>query len=358
MSYLNNVWYCAALSEEITTTPIRRVICDEPLAIFRTESGRVAALEDRCSHRQAPLSRGLVVGEEIQCQYHGFVFDCAGGCTFVPQQTTAPRNASIKSWTLVEQWGYLWLWWGDQTLADPSRIPNLPRTRDEGFRTVYLHFSPQCNQQLMADNLLDLSHVDFLHRHGIGSKAGAKNQADSPQIDIECHTDGENVYYTRKVNNTTLGGTAAKWANSQLPVDRVSKQMWEKPNTVHIDLSMKNEETDILISMAHIITPETLTSSHYFMHWARDFGLDNVNYPTDEDVWAEQNGVVSGEDIPMVEAQQRNILEFNSEFDVAAKQDMFIGNVHKLLQELYNRDGMKFPPEITRTVRARVVNAS
>ena len=353
MSYLNNVWYCAALSSEISTTPMRRVICDLPIALFRTESGRAAAVEDRCSHRQAPLSMGLVIGEEIQCNYHGFVFDCRGTCTHIPHQISAPRSANIRAFTLVERWGYVWMWWGEQSLADPSLIPDCPWVESDEYRTVHFYFYVKANHQLMADNLLDVSHIDFLHRHGIGSKAGARG--DTPQVKLESSVEGDKVHFFRTMFGAPLGGVAQKWINSKLPADRSTRQMWEKPNTIHFVTTFENEENKIQFRMEHIMTPETASTTHYFMNWTRNFGLDNVNYPTDEDVRREQTGVVSGEDIPMVEAQQKNIEEFGSDFDVAAKSDQFVGNVHRKLQELFVQQGLPFPPEVVRTVRHRPV---
>lgn len=353
MAFLKNVWYCAALSAEISSTPIRRVICDLPIALFRTASGKVAAVEDRCSHRQAPLSRGIVIGEEIQCNYHGFVFDCEGICTHIPHQLTVPRATDIMAFEVVERWGYVWMWWGERAKADPSQIPDLPWTADEKWRTVYFYFHVKANQQLMADNLLDVSHIDFLHRHNIGSSTGAKGQHDTPKIELESKIEGDKVYYTRTVTGTHLGAIARKWVGNESKVNRISRQAWEKPNTIHFNTSLVNNENQVTFRMEHLMTPETAMTTHYFMNWTRDFGLGNVEYPTDEDIRREQLAVVQGEDIPMVEAQQLNIAEFGSEFDVAARQDQFIGHVHRVLQEIYTNAGLPFPQEVQRTVRRR-----
>lgn len=353
MSYLSDVWYCIALSTEPTSEPMRRVICELPIVIFRTESGKVAAMEDRCAHRQAPLSMGHVIGEEIQCNYHGLVFDCSGKCTHVPSQERAPRSASIRAFEVVERWGYVWMWWGDAGAANPDLIPEIPWVYDAGFRTNYFYFYANANHQLMADNLLDVSHTDFLHRHGIGSKAGAKGQKNAPVVELESRIEGEIVYSLRVVRNTGLGPTAQAWAGTTKPVDRTSRQRWEKPNTIHFKTTFENDESSACLRMEHMMTPESATSTHYFMNWTRDFGLDNVNYPTDDDVHREQTQVVTTEDIPMVEAQQANILKFPDKSDVAARQDQFVGNVHRALYNIYKEAGLEIPPEIERTIAVR-----
>ena len=348
MAYLRNYWYCAGLSAEVGTKPMRRVICERPIVLFRTESGRAAALEDRCSHRQAPLSMGRVVGEEIQCLYHGLVFDCSGACVHVPQQDVAPARAKIEAFRTAERWGYVWLWWGDPVLADESRIPQLGHTADGHRRTLYFYFYVKANFQLMADNLLDISHTDFLHSHSIGSKTSGKGQVNAPKVTMETRTEGERVHGVRTVSNTMLGPFAAKWGNFTKPVDRISTQMWEPPNTVHIQLELANDERHITINMAHIMTPQTATTTHYFMHWTRDFGTDNVNYPTDDDVRREQLAVVGNDDIPMVQAQQENLEAFGALRDVPVKQDKLVNSVHRRLRDIYRAAGTPLPAQVER----------
>ena len=169
MKYLDNVWYCSALSTEVADKPLARTVCEKPVVIYRGESGKVAALEDRCAHRQAPLSLGRRLGDDIECAYHGFTFNSLGACVHIPHQTTVPRAAKVQSYAVAERWGYIWLWFGASEKADFGRVPHLPWIEDSKFRTVYFHFDVKANFQLMADNLMDVSHTEFLHRATIGS---------------------------------------------------------------------------------------------------------------------------------------------------------------------------------------------
>ena len=350
LRYLDHVWYCGALSQEVGAKPIGRTICDLPIVLFRTEQGRVAALEDRCSHRQAPLSLGSVIGEEIQCSYHGFTFDCVGACVHVPHQEAIPKATRIRAYQAVERWGYIWLWFGPPEQATPETVPALPWTEDPNLRTVFFHFQVKANVQLMADNLLDVSHTDFLHRHSIGSQTGQKGQSDTPKVELQCRTEGERVHFVRRVHDTTLGPVAMKWAGTAKPVDRTNVLMWEAPNTIHSILEFKNAERCSTIHMEHIMVPETAETMHYFMNWTRDFGLDNIGYPTDQDVWTEQMAVVTGDDVPMVEAQQANLARFPAARDVAARQDQFIAAVHRALGQLYDSADKTLPPELQRLI--------
>lgn len=348
MAFLDDVWYCAALATEIGDAPLGRTIAEKPIVFFRTAGGALAALEDRCCHRQAPLSLGRVLAETIECAYHGFTFDGTGRCTHIPHQPVVPPAARIGAYPVVERWGLVWLWIGRPEAADPARIPRMPWTADPGQRAVFFNFPVKANFQLMADNLMDVSHTDFLHRASIGSQTGRAGADDETRVELECAVEGDTVRFVRRVHNTLLGPVATKWAGSTKQVRRTNYLLWEPPNTIHSVLEFVNDETHHTIHLDHIMTPETRSTTHYFMPWVRDFGLDNVAYPTDDDVRNEQNMVVLGDDVPMVEAQQRNIERFGIIPDLPAKQDRFVVTVHKRLAELYARNGKPVPAELSR----------
>src|SRR6185437_8268901 len=107
LNYLRNAWYVAASATEINRTPFRRVLLDEPVVFFRTLSNAPVALFDRCAHRLAPLSRGSLVGDTLQCGYHGLRFDSAGTCVHSPHPGPIPAAARVKSYPLVERHGFV-----------------------------------------------------------------------------------------------------------------------------------------------------------------------------------------------------------------------------------------------------------
>jgi len=348
---LRDVWYVVALSEELAEKPIARTICGLPLVLFRGESGAPMALEDRCPHRQAPLSMGNVLGDQIQCVYHGIVFDGAGRCTHVPRQDRVPVNLNVQAFATVERWGFVWLWWGDRTEADGSTIPHLPWTEEPHRRVKYFYWHVDANFQLMADNLLDVSHVDFLHRDSIASKIDDDaKQAEAPKVTFETEVDGNAVTTIRRVHNTLLAGVTAKWHGSEGPVTRVSTGRWEPPNCCIMKLQFQDPDGSIneTINMEHIMTPETENTCHYFMDWTWDFGGPD-GYPNHDDVDREQRALIEVDDIPMVEAQQRNIEAFGSQArDVPVKQDKHVNEVHRVLRRLYGEQGISGRSEVHR----------
>ena len=105
--FLKNCWYAAAWDDEVSEVPLARTILNEPVVLFRTADGWPAALEDRCCHRGLPLSMGRVEGETLQCGYHGLRFDPGGQCVAVPGQSTIPPGARVRSFPLVERYGWV-----------------------------------------------------------------------------------------------------------------------------------------------------------------------------------------------------------------------------------------------------------
>src|SRR5689334_8236447 len=101
--FLGNQWYVAATVHEIGAAPFSRMICGQPLLMYRRASGEVVCLENRCPHRKYPLSRGEIINDEIQCGYHGLRFAPEGHCTLIPAQSTIPRNLSVRSYPVIER---------------------------------------------------------------------------------------------------------------------------------------------------------------------------------------------------------------------------------------------------------------
>ena len=199
-----NQWYIAAWSEEVTREPMERWILDEPVALYRTESGKPVALEGRCPHRSFPLGRSRVSGDNIQCGYHGITFRPDGSCAAIPSQSAVPAACRVRSYPIVEQWRWLWIWMGDPALADESLIPS----EDElglgdgdhlivsgGYNLVAGRY------MLLHDNLFDLTHVGYLHMPSFGSGGGAQDTV--PEVET-----GQNwvssVYTQRNCRHSRL----------------------------------------------------------------------------------------------------------------------------------------------------------
>ena len=167
--YLRNAWYVAALDREIGAglTPVR--VLGENIVLFRRSSGQLAALEDACPHRKLPLSMGRRKGDEIECGYHGLTFDGTGACTRVPGAERIPHAARVQAYPVAERYGFVWVWMGDPARADPARIYHIHHWGEPGWAPNApdaMHFD--CNYLYITDNLLDPSHVAWVHQSSFG----------------------------------------------------------------------------------------------------------------------------------------------------------------------------------------------
>ena len=182
MSFVRNLWYVAAWSQELRDAPIARTIVGEPIVLYRRADGSAVAMADRCPHRHAPLSLGRVEGDAIRCMYHGLLFDSTGVCRSIPGADQIVPNADVRTYPLVERHDWLWVWPGDPALADPDLIPEAfgLDNPDWVMRADALDYA--ADYQLINDNLCDLSHLDFTHETTLGFVSGSKWSNDAPRI--------------------------------------------------------------------------------------------------------------------------------------------------------------------------------
>ena len=172
-SFPRNQWYIGAFSHEVSRTPMERTLLDEPVVFYRTEAGAPVAVAGRCPHRRFPMVRGTVVGDTIECAYHGWTFDCSGACTRIPsQESYVPNGFKIRTYPVVEKWQWLWIWMGDPAKADESSIPDHRELHleDSDWEATIGGLEPLAGRfQLMSENVLDLTHVTFIHAKTIGT---------------------------------------------------------------------------------------------------------------------------------------------------------------------------------------------
>jgi len=169
LPFLRNIWYVAGWASQFDASgPAGRTIIDEPIVLYRKRDGKLVALADRCAHRWAPLSFGRVEGDDLRCMYHGLKFAADGRCVQVPGQDRIAKSLCVRTYPVIEKHRVVWIWMGDPTLADPTLIPDLGLL-DQHWQHLYFgNLDYEANYSLINDNLLDLSHVAFLHEKTIG----------------------------------------------------------------------------------------------------------------------------------------------------------------------------------------------
>lgn len=166
-NYPRDQWWVAATSDEIGREPKQRWILDYPVVLYRKQDGGVVALDDRCPHRWAPLSKGWLEGDDIVCGYHGFRYCPQGDCVKVPTQEQ-PARAKVKSYPVIEQGPLVWIWTGDPARCHDSAPPDLPWLYEPGWSRSKGYMEVGANYMLLKENVLDLTHFGFLHRATFG----------------------------------------------------------------------------------------------------------------------------------------------------------------------------------------------
>jgi phenylpropionate dioxygenase-like ring-hydroxylating dioxygenase large terminal subunit len=269
---LKNQWYVAAMPGEIGRDLRQRWICGEPLVLYRTAAGEAVALGDRCPHRKFALSLGTLVGDEVQCGYHGFRFDCAGRCTHIPAQTGIPPRLNARRYPTVERHGWVWVWMGAADAADPALISDYHWNEAPGWKPVWGYLHLKADYRLVLDNLLDLTHETFVHPTSIGEAA----VADTP---MTTKVEGEKVTVTRLMNGCPAPPLFRRIRGLDR-IDRWQRITFEAPAHIKIDAGgvpadTKDERRQLRWMVLNALTPETPTTTHYFWSVSRCFELED-----------------------------------------------------------------------------------
>lgn len=298
--YLMDVWYQVAFSSEIEATPLARTLLDVPIVLYRSGE-KIVALHDRCPHRFAPLSMGALREGQIVCGYHGIAFGDDGHCVHNPHGAI-PKAMSIRPYPIVERHSVVWIWMGDAAKADPTLIPDLSFI-DETPETARICFtiSAAANYQLVVDNLMDLSHADYLHPSSLGGVMTGAEASTELSADRVVNT---------WVNRDCL---APARFHARVPppqrADAWTEATWRAPAIMVIGTAMvpagavRRREDEIWA--LHSMTPETASTTHYFVCGTRGDRLHDVEYS--ERLRGMLANAFINEDKPMLEAQQKRI---------------------------------------------------
>jgi phenylpropionate dioxygenase-like ring-hydroxylating dioxygenase large terminal subunit len=159
-------WYVVAESSRLGQKPLGLTLLDEPLVLFRDETGQARALLDRCPHRAVPLSDGRVTGGRLQCPYHGWEFDGAGQCQYIPALGPVgriPERACVRTFLVQEQQGYIWVWPGDTPPGPGERPLTLPHHDETGWMRARIQARIHAGMQEVIENFIDCPHTGYVH---------------------------------------------------------------------------------------------------------------------------------------------------------------------------------------------------
>jgi phenylpropionate dioxygenase-like ring-hydroxylating dioxygenase large terminal subunit len=311
-TYLRNGWYVAAWSDDLAEGRLlARTILHDPVVLYRKADGNVAALQDRCPHRFAPLHMGKIVrGDCVQCPYHGLEFDSSGACVLNPHGTrNIPPRARVRSYPVTEKHKAIWIWMGDQP-PDPAKVPdfsvldNVP----ERHATKRDRIIIRANYELIIDNLLDLSHTSFLHDGILGN-------SDTVESEITVAQDGDDVIVSRYAGGATAPGLfAILMPSTPERVDKFTRMRWMPPSNLRLltGICMPGAvpESGTGYHAIHMLTPESDKTTHYFFTAVRFNVLtadDQLNVQIQDKISTTRRFAFEEQDAPVIEAQQELI---------------------------------------------------
>lgn len=299
-AFVYDAWYQAAWSHELDETAmLARKLLDIPVLVLRKANGDVSAMVNRCPHRFVPLSLGKFDGTNIACGYHGLTFDMSGQCVHNPHGPITAR-ACIRAFPAVERHGRIWLWFGDAEIADPALIPDmgfldaLPRTA-----VADNYMSVNTSWLLVIDNLLDLTHSDYVH------PAFGDFVTDST-LSVTDKNDGVKARWLAK-DVETPHIYQSKISTETCDIWLEADLLMPSNIVVGTGAMLPGADPEWAQWSIHNLTPETATTTHYFFGFARDFDTANVEFT--EMLKKVGTAAFVNEDKPILEAQQEQIGE-------------------------------------------------
>ena len=337
--YLENAWYMAAWASEIGDGLVEKTICDRKVLLYRKQDGTAVAIGALCPHRFAPLSFGKKIGDNVQCGYHGMEFGPHGACVHNPHHGGHIAQAmKVPCWPLVERHGILWFWPGDAALADAALIPDFSCYETPGFTTLRGVIDMQANYELVTDNLLDLTHGEFLHAGLLSSRAITVSK-------LETYDRGTTIWSNRWCPDDIAPPVWGHLLQSQLGLDPATARVdhwlymrWDAPAHMLLDVGItpvgKTREEGTWVFTGHHLTP--VSAKRCLYHWSvvRNYGLGD---PAIDGFWQMSiDAAFGGQDQPLIEAQQAAIGDRDIETmgAVAIRADLAGAKARRMVRKL------------------------
>lgn len=308
MPYLRNAWTQAAWADELPAgTLLARTLLDVPLVLFRDTQGRARALHDRCPHRFAPLSMGTLCEDgALQCPYHGLRFDAGGACVHNPHGNGhIPASARVQHYPVAERWSALWIWMGDPARADEALIPAFPFNDPAHWAVGTGSMEVDAPYELEIDNILDLSHIEFMHP--LFSSDAVR------RAEVTHQQDGDTVWCHRFIANDTQVPDFIRqvFQVPEGPLDRWLRVRWNAPGVMALWAGGvahgQPPEQGIESQQSHCFTPISAERTLYFYSISFPLAMGPMAHTLAAENVAALRVPFEREDKPVVEAVARRM---------------------------------------------------
>jgi phenylpropionate dioxygenase-like ring-hydroxylating dioxygenase large terminal subunit len=339
--WVRNAWYVAGWRHELGAEGLlARTVIEEPLVLYRRSDGSVVALEDRCCHRLAPLSMGRREADDLRCMYHGLKFASDGRCIEIPGQPVIPPGARVRCYPAVERDSWIWVWMGDAAAADPALIPNSVALDDPAWRLRSGQLDYAADYLLIDDNLLDFSHLAFVHSATLG-----RNTPQWAELRPRLTRLPRGLHVERWIENQPAqshlrrhGDAFDLWSSYDFLVPGIFllRSAWYPAGTARrCDLLAPKEPPLFLRCDDQAVTPVTARRSrYYYLAGGRREQLDDALL---DKLFAVAEAAFV-EDLAIIEAQQRVLDLDPGRHMLNTSLDVGLSQFRRILRELVQRE--------------------
>jgi vanillate O-demethylase monooxygenase subunit len=346
-AWLRDCWYVIAWDQEIPATDapqlFSRVVLNEPILVLRTADGLVA-MEDRCCHRHAPLSKGRREGDGVRCGYHGLKFDARGACVEAPGLAAIPPKARVRTYPVALKNRWVFVWMGDPARADTALLPDNFSCDSPEWKNIpgYLHYDTP--YLLICDNLLDFSHLSYVHEKTLGGSTRIAQAV--PEIRAVPGPNDEwpqiGIHVARHVHDVPSPPFYNRFRRFDTNLDRWFVYDFLLPGTLlmrsggrPVSDAPDDLSRAVQLHSCQTLTPETRTSTHYFFQQSHraDAGDDGVTKSIYDSLVTAFN-----EDRDMITAQHRNLVDHPAGAMLPLGMDAALTRFRRLLESRLARE--------------------
>jgi phenylpropionate dioxygenase-like ring-hydroxylating dioxygenase large terminal subunit len=341
-SYPRNRWYVAAYGSEISRIPLERTVLDTPLVFYRTELSQIVAMYGLCPHRYYPLALGRLDGDAIVCGYHGFTFGADGKCLRVPAQGGG-TGFHQPTYKVIERGPWVWIWMGE---AASAQVGLLPPHDDFGLgvpgwaHCAPNHFLLKARSQLLIDNLMDLTHVAFVHGSLIDADVLVTSKIQQLQRERSFRVSRLSDMAWSSFHDFLFG--AANRFDGMSSVDAVTDFYGPELIRTSGPITKRIDNREVVpaalgeLYFLHAVTPATAKTTHYF-------GLITRNYRFDEPSFDEAlqglDRSVRQQDVDALEHVELRLDEAAArQHELLVRSDSAAVKVRSLIQEMIDRE--------------------
>lgn len=335
--WLRNCWYVIAWDHEIPAASddklFTRKVLGEPILVYRSASGQMVAMADKCCHRHAPLSVGRREGDAVRCGYHGMLFNAQGQCIELPGAESPPPKACVKTYPLVVKNKWVFVWMGDPAKADTRMLPDNFSCEHPDWVNIpgYLHYDTP--YLLIADNLLDFSHLSYVHAKTLGGTPAIAQAR--PTVEV-VNADGQRgVKVSRFIPDVKAPPFYQRFRSFDSNLNRWFDYDFLLPSTLLMHSGGRpvgdaDDSRAVRLHSCQTLTPETETSTHYFFQQSHPSGVEDESIK--QTIF---NSLVEAfnEDRDMITAQFRNLAPHAEEQMMPMHFDTALVRFRKILQE-------------------------